>query len=294
MHGHHMQQAKPVPTTCPSTTTTKHKPPPPKWQGPPWLPASPAAPSPLPPWPAASAPHHTVNALPAGSTVALRLNMPHHFPNLPQTKHLLGTLCFVVLVQLLIYPVMVGHPSHLVQPVLADLLTAQGQATCGGRPHRRQAVRLAAAAAAGRARQAGNGEAGEGSGRRLCAGRAAAHTVMSMSGSWLMLSAASNPFSTSSRMVVYRHLPGCRRNRAVQRQQAWMEGRRHGHSALPHASGSPKLAAHIVESRDGAVVGEELGRTLLLQHVGLALAHHPASLPPGPLTAGLRHAPPPP
>ena len=35
------------------------------------------------------------------------------------------------------------------------------------------------------------------------------HTVMSMSGSWLMLSAASSAFSTSSRIVVYRHLPGC-------------------------------------------------------------------------------------
>ena len=33
--------------------------------------------------------------------------------------------------------------------------------------------------------------------------------VTSMSGSWLMLSAASSEFSTSSRMVVYRHLPGC-------------------------------------------------------------------------------------
>ena len=36
-----------------------------------------------------------------------------------------------------------------------------------------------------------------------------AHMVTSMSGSWLMLSAASREFSTSSRIVVYRHFPAC-------------------------------------------------------------------------------------
>lgn len=33
--------------------------------------------------------------------------------------------------------------------------------------------------------------------------------MISISGSWLMLSAESREFSTSSRMVVYRHFPGC-------------------------------------------------------------------------------------
>lgn len=46
-------------------------------------------------------------------------------------------------------------------------------------------------------------------------GKQQAHTVMSMSGSWLMLSAASSAFSTSSRMVVYRHLPGCKARGAI-------------------------------------------------------------------------------
>lgn len=35
------------------------------------------------------------------------------------------------------------------------------------------------------------------------------YMVMSMSGRTWMLSAASSAFSTSSRIVVYRHFPGC-------------------------------------------------------------------------------------
>jgi hypothetical protein len=82
------------------------------------------------------------------------------------------------------------------------------------------------------------------------------HTVMSMSGSWLMLSAASSAFSTSSRIVVYRHLPGCTgtgTGRRAGRQGSWGGsgggggggggGRKHAGTAAWAAGSSGQRAA---------------------------------------------------
>lgn len=45
------------------------------------------------------------------------------------SSHLFGILCLVVVVQLLINAIVVGHPAHLVQSLLADLLAA-GEGVC--------------------------------------------------------------------------------------------------------------------------------------------------------------------
>lgn len=44
---------------------------------------------------------------------------------------LLGTLCLVVLVQLFVNAVVVGHAPHPVQPLLADLLPVRDQKAAG-------------------------------------------------------------------------------------------------------------------------------------------------------------------
>jgi hypothetical protein len=49
-----------------------------------------------------------------------------------------------------------------------------------------------------------------GKSREVKVKQTSAYTVISISGSWLILSAESREFSTNSRIVVYRHLPGCR------------------------------------------------------------------------------------
>ena len=112
-----------------------------------------------------------------------------------QLLHLAGPyfavgLCLEVLVQLFVQPLVVLDAPDIVQPSLAHLLSGRAQ------PLEKTA------------RSEDN----------LCSmklnasdsqWRHGAHMVTSMSGSWLMLSAASREFSTSSLIVVYRHLPGC-------------------------------------------------------------------------------------
>lgn len=67
--------------------------------------------------------------------------------------------------------------------------------------------------------------------------RRVTHMVMSMTGSSLMASAASSAFSTSSRMVVYKHFPGCTERDSGDRCQllsSMAAGRRASVSATKH------------------------------------------------------------
>ena len=103
---------------------------------------------------------------------------------------------------------------------------------------------------------------------------------MSMSGSWLMPSAASSAFSTSSRIVVYKHLPGC--GRWDQSQQRTLgrssigKRQRAAHAAASQAA----RRAHVVKACDSAVVSEELRRALLLQQVALGCLWSHGCWPP--------------
>lgn len=210
--------------------------------------------------------------------------------------HRLGVLALVILVQLLIDAVVAGHPPQPVQQRLADLLAAQ-RSRAAGQAH--------AEGGEGHGSRAGSGCSSvlEAGGR--CRQRRLTHTVTSMSGSTLMASAASSPFSTSSRMVVYRHLPAC----GV--QGMWQQGREGGSvgaaaeqrrmvacassggtaarsklAALhPASSRQPAHHTHIVKPRNRAVVGEKLCGTLLLQRrvarlaAGLGLGRHAGPYP---------------
>ena len=87
------------------------------------------------------------------------------------------------------------------------------------------------------------------------------HMVTSMSGSWLMLSAASNEFSTSSRTVVYRHLPGCKAWQCrfqAPAQTGWHSKENFGVDASQ---------AHVVKAGDVLVLRKEFCRALVLEGV---------------------------
>ena len=108
------------------------------------------------------------------------------------------------------------------------------------------------------------------------------HMVMSMSGSALMDSAASSEFSTSSRMDVYKHLPGC------EMEGVCGVGRRQEKRACERAGGErnagpdgrirrcarPRLSfPHVVKARDVFVLREKLGGRFLLE-VALLFGGH--------------------
>ena len=86
-----------------------------------------------------------------------------------------------------------------------------------------------------------------------------------MSGSWLMLSAASKEFSTSSLIVVYRHLPGCVLHNASC-YKSLLRLRR-------GTQDTSCVTSHVVEAGDVLVFGKEFCRALVLEGVFACLCH---------------------
>jgi hypothetical protein len=84
-----------------------------------------------------------------------------------------------------------------------------------------------------------------------------------------MLSAESKEFSTSSRIVVYRHFPGYTINKTIE--------------SVPYATGKKRSkSTHIIKPSNILVIGEKLCWTLLLQRFFLItstlLRYHPFSV----------------
>jgi hypothetical protein len=94
--------------------------------------------------------------------------------------------------------------------------------------------------------------------KALCLSRILTYISTSMSGNMPMLSAASSEFSTSSRTVVYRHLPGC--NQADSRSNESAAAANRAIKAI-----YLQTSTHIVEACDVLVLCKELCRAFLLQ-----------------------------
>ena len=101
-------------------------------------------------------------------------------------------ICFKVLIKLFIKPLMIVNPSKAVQALLADFFPVHVSKLLTWHA----CLKLNTVC----------------TGTQTYYSRGIAYMVIAKSGSWPMLSAASKEFSTSSLMLVYRHLPGCSSN----------------------------------------------------------------------------------